>query len=358
MAIAGIGSGALARLVAQSASIKSQIEVLTAQSADGRRGTYYGDIAGDARRAISLRAEIDRRETHATAIGRSLGRTGAAQEALERLSAIAEDFLSQAGKITTADSTRITALASNARQAIGEVAGLLNEQHAGEYLFGGADSVNPPIPDPAGIMGTDMATDIAAAVGTLAAGNSAAVLAATLAAATNVTAGETPFSDYSLDPSRGLAEARPTTLTGDGEQVGTGLFANRNAAASTEGSEAGGWSRDLLRGLMTLASLTAGKTAAGQDFDAIVASVTGSLKSAMNALGEEAGALGLSETRLESARTRHSEMQVTIESQLADVEEVDLATTLTALQDTQTRLQASWQALSMLSRLSLTDFLR
>jgi flagellar hook-associated protein 3 FlgL len=89
-----------------------------------------------------------------------------------------------------------------------------------------------------------------------------------------------------------------------------------------------------------------------------VQSATASLKSAMGGLGEEAGALGLAEAQLESARDRHTNLNTTLGSQLADVEEVDLATTLTALQDTQTRLQASWQALSMLSGLSLTDFLR
>lgn len=358
MAISGIGSGMLAQLIGQSSTLKSQVEKLTAQSADGKRGTWYGDIAGDARRAINLRGEISRREVHATTIDRALGRTGAAQGALKGLSSIAEDFLTQAGKVSSADSTRISALASNARQAIGQVAALLNEKHGGEYLFNGADSSNPPIPDPDGILATPMATNIMAAAGSLASGNSASVLAATLSAATDATLGATPFSNYLLDPDQGLYEARRSTLTGDGESVETGLFANRNAAATTAGSEAGGWSRDLLRGLMTLAGLAADKAATGADFDAVMTSVKSGLKSAMTALGEEAGALGLSESRLEAAKTRHGELQLSLNAQLADVEEVDLAATLTALQDTQTRLQASWQALSRLSGLSLTNFLR
>ncbi|MFH5924611.1 flagellin [Roseomonas xinghualingensis] len=358
MAITGIPNGALSRLVGQSALLKAQLETLSAQSVDGRRGTYYGEIAGDAGRAISLRAEIARRDTHAVTIDRALGRTGAAQEALERLSTIAEQFLTEAGKITRADSTRITALAGSAREAIQEVAALLNEKHAGEFIFGGADIANPPIPDPAGIMGTPMAAAIASATASLAPGNSATVLAATLAAAQSTNAGETPFSDYAVDPGRGLTEPRTGTAVGDGEVVRTGLFASRNAAAGTAGSEAGGWSRDLLRGLMTLASLTADKTAAGGDFDAVMESVKAGLKSAMTGLGEEAGALGQSEARLEAARTRHADLKVTLSGQLADVEEVDLAATLVAMQDTQTRLQASWQALSMLSGLSLTQFLR
>jgi len=356
MAIAGIGAGALSQLIGTSSDLKARLDTLAAQAADGRRGTYYGDFGADARRSISLRGEIGRREAYATSIDRALGTTGAAQDALKRLSAVAEEFLTEAGKVTNADTTRIAALAGSARQALGEVAGLLNETSGGAYLFGGADTASPPIPDPDGIMGTRMATDIAAAVASLAPGNASSVLASTLAAARLSGAGETPFSDYALDPARGGTEARPAVLTGEGESVPTGLFAARNAAAVTAG-EAGGWSRDLLRGLMTLANLTPAMTAAGADFTAVMTGVKAGLKAAMTGLGEEAGALGLSESRLESARTRHEDLQVTLGAQLADVEEVDLATTLTALQDTQTRLQASWQALSMLSRLSLASVL-
>ena len=63
MAITGIGSGSLARLVSQSTGLKTRIETLTAQSVDGRRGTWYGDIAGDARRAISLREPARKRRS-------------------------------------------------------------------------------------------------------------------------------------------------------------------------------------------------------------------------------------------------------------------------------------------------------
>jgi flagellin-like hook-associated protein FlgL len=358
MAIAGIAPGALSRLVAESALLKSRLETLSTQATDGRRGALYGDIAPDARRAMDLRGEIGRRETHVATLDRALGRTDAAQNVLSRLSDIAEEFLSEATKVTRADSTRIDALASSARQALQEVAGLLNEKHAGEYLFGGADTGNPPVPDPAGLMGTGMATGIAAAIASLTTGNGAAVLAATKTAAQSDAAGDTPFSAYLSDPARGLGEARRTTLTGDGEAVATGLFANRNAAANSGGDTTGTWSRDLLRGLMTLANLTSAHTGAGDDFDAVMTSVRAGFKSAADALGEEAGTLGMSEARLESARGRHTDLQVALRSQLADVEEVDLAETLTAMQDTQTRLQASWQALSMLSGLSLAQFLR
>lgn len=357
MAISGVGSGSLFWLITRSSELKSELSTLSAQSTDGRRGTYYGELGGEANRAINLRGGIARGEAHVAAITRGLGRTAIAQDALTRLSSLAENFLTEAGKVNRADPTRVTFLAESARQAIGQVASLLNTKAGGEYLFNGADTANPPIPDPDGIMSTGMATDIAAAVGALAPGNGGDVLAATLSAATSNVPGATPFSDYLLDPAQGLTEPRRSTLADDGRAVPTGLFASRNAGASVGNSEAGGWSRDLLRGLMTLASLKSGQVVAETDFDAVMGSVTAGMKSAMTALGEEAGTLGLSESRLEEAKTRHGELGVTLKSQLSDVEEVDLAATLTAMQDTQTRLQASWKALSMLSGLSLTQFL-
>lgn len=360
MAIAGVGSGSLAWLITQSSALKTQLGTLSAQSTDGRRGTYYGDIAGQAGRAISLRGGVARGEAHAQAIDRVLGRTAIAQSTMTQLSSIAENFLTQAGKISRADTSRISALADSARQAIGQVGALLNAKAGSDYLFSGPDTANPPIPNPDGIMSTPMAQGIAAAVASLSPGNGDAVNATTLAAAGSTVPGDTPFSDYLLDPARGRGEARPSVLAEDGQAVAVGLFANRNATepASPGSPQEGGWSRDLLRGLMTLASLTPDKTVAGEDFDKVVGGITAALKSAMTGLGVESGALGLSEEKLESAKTRHEDLGVTLKAQLADVEEVDLASTLAALQDTQTRLQASWKALSMLSGLSLTQFLR
>ncbi|WP_426956257.1 flagellin [Muricoccus radiodurans] len=359
MAITGVGSGALARLIADSTAVKTRMETLTAQAADGRRGALYGDIAPDARRAIDLRAEIGRREAHGTAIDRALGRTAATQDTMSRLSAIVESFLGEAQKINRTDNARITTVAAGAAQAAREVAGLLNETHAGEYLFSGTDTGNPPIPDADGIMSGGMAQDIAAAVASLGGGNAASVLAATKAAAGSDTAGTTPFSAYLSDPARGLTEPRRATLAGDGEAIRTGVFANRNADATSGGETTGSWARDILRGLMTLASLTPQAAAsAGDDFDAMMTGVRAGFRSAADALAEEEGSLGLAEKRLESARSRHADLQTTLGTQLAGVEEVDLAETLTALQDTQTRLQASWKALSMMASLSLTSFLR
>jgi flagellin-like hook-associated protein FlgL len=203
-----------------------------------------------------------------------------------------------------------------------------------------------------------MAQDIAAAMDTLGGGNAASVAAQTLAIAGSTAAGTSPFSAFLDDPAGGGAEARRATPSGDGEVIGYGIAANRNASAASTGVSTGGWARDLLRNLMSVAALTPAQRAAPEDVDAMVSSIRQGFESAERALGEEAGALGAVESRIESAQRRHSLVSGVLARQLGDIQEVDLAETLTRLQATRTALEASYRALGSISQLTLAQFLR
>lgn len=352
------GIGPIGRLDAGAAALRARLEALTRQVSDGRKGPGYGDIAPEARRAIDLRAEMARRDVWQGTISRTLARTEVTQKALARMSDIATQFYQEAIRLDGTSEARISAVAAQARAALGEFAGLLNERYAGEYVFGGSDGANPPVPDPENIASSGFAADIAAAVAGLGGGNAAAVAAATLAAASSDTAGTTPFSAFLSDPAQGLAEARRSVPAAEGERVAYGLFANRNAAATSEGETTGSWARDILRGLATLAAMDPSQAALGTDFTDLVATVRDGLRSAIDAIGEERGALGVTEQRLEATAQRHTEVSVALAGQLAGIEEVDMAETISRLQATQTQLEASYRAISMVSGLTLTQFLR
>ena len=349
--------GPIGRMDAGAAMLRARIELLTRQVSDGRKGPGYGDIAPEARRAVDLRAEMARRETWQGTVSRTLARTEVTQQALGRIAEVATQFYQEAIRLDGTSGVRISAVAAQARAALEEVAGLLNERHAGEYLFGGSDSANPPIPNPAGIATGGMAAAIAAAVAGLTAGNAAAVSAATLAAAQSDAAGVTPFSAFLSDPAQGLVEPRRSVPADEGERVAYGLFANRNAAATSEGDTTGSWARDVLRGLATLAAIDPAQAALGTGFTDLMATVREGLRSAVDAIGEERGALGAVEQRLETTSRRHAEVSVALAGQLAGIEEVDMAATISALQATQTQLEASYRAISLASSLTLTRFL-
>lgn len=351
------GIGPVARLDVGAALLRQRLDVLTRQVADGRQGPGYGDIAPEARRAIDLRADLARREVWQGTISRALAQTAVAQKALGRVEAIATAFYQEAIRLDGTSTVRIAAVAAQARAAMVEFATLMNERHADEYIFGGTDSANPPIPDPQGIATAGFATDIAAAVAGLGGGNAAAVAATTRAAAQSDAAGTTPFSAFLSDPALGLGEPRRAVPAAQGERVAYGLFANRNAAATSEGETTGSWARDILRGLATLAAMDPSQGALGADFTGLMATVRDGMRSALDALGEERGALGATEHRLEATGRRHAEVSVALAGQLARIEEVDMAETISRLQGVQMRLQASYQAIALVSGLTLTRFL-
>lgn len=349
----------LGRLDADAAVLRARMQALTRQVTSGLRTDAPGDLAPQMPRALDLRAEIGRRDIYGSAIGLALSRSEAAQQALGRLGEIAREFGSDvAMKLDPNDPEALGFAATRAREAMVEVGQLLNTKHGEEYLFGGTDFANPPVPDPDGLPVSGLASQIAAAIGTLGPGNAATVAAATLAVAQDDSAGTTPFSAFVSDPARGLGEPRRSVPSADGTATEVGLFANRNAAATSTGETTGGWARDLLRGLASIAALGPAQTTSQEDFRALAETIRGGLQSAGRALADEQGALGLTEQRLEGARTRHTEMRDSLQGQLAGIEEIDLAATLTRLQSTRTMLEASYNAIGALGALSLTSFLR
>jgi flagellar hook-associated protein 3 FlgL len=106
-----------------------------------------------------------------------------------------------------------------------------------------------------------------------------------------------------------------------------------------------------------LANLTPASAASPSDFRQLAGSVREWLKGAENTLAEETGALGQTQAQLTSLQTVQSQTVTALTTQLSDAQGVDMASTITKLQDTQTILQASYSAISQLSSLSLAQYL-
>jgi len=348
-----------ARLEADAATLRQQIATLSRQSATGERTDSLADIARDVPRALDLKAQIARGDTYDTTIDRALDRSDVTQTVLTRLGEIAREFGDGvAVQLNPRDPQSLATVAQRARTALIEVGQLLNTRQNGEYLFGGSDFGNPPVPNPEGLPYGGLATQIASAVATLGGGNAASVAATTLAVAQDDTAGVTPYSAYVVDPATGGSEARRTVPADDGTRVEIGVFANRNAASVSFGETTGSWARDLFRGLASLAALTPASAASAADFQSFGDTIREGLKSASNAIGAEAGALGLTQKRLEGIQSRHETVRIALSAQLADIQEVDLAETLSQLQQTRTSLEASYSAIAKLGEVSLINFLR
>jgi flagellar hook-associated protein 3 FlgL len=340
-------------------ALRLRLQTLTRQAATGKVGQVAGDIAPQLVRAQSLGSAMARLDAYGKVIDRTLGETEASQGVLKQMQDIATQFADTiAVKLDPNDTQALAFSASAAKRALVQVGQLLNSQYQGQYLFGGTDSATPPVTNPEALPSSGLATQIGAAIATLSGGNASTIDASTKAIAQSDTAGVTPFSAYLSNPTTGLSEARRSIPTADGQTLPFGLFANRNADTTSTGNTTGSWARDLLRGLASIAALTPAQAAQPQDFHQLVSLIRDGLHAARDGISNESGALGLTEDQLKTTRDNHAAMHDALKSQLTDITDVDMASTLAALQQTQTALQASYTVLGRLANLNLTQFLR
>jgi flagellin-like hook-associated protein FlgL len=239
-----------ARISLNATQLRDRITVLGEQISTGRKGKTYAAVGSDAPKAMDLRAEIGRRETYQATITQTLSKIRVSQDVLDRIGAIAQKFTASSVKLLgAAKPEEIQTQAAQAEAAMVEVATLLNEQLNGEYLFGGSDVHNPPIPNPQTIatqlggMGREIKNKVASLNGS----NVTSVTNATKTLAQSDAAGTTPFSVF-LSTGAGATEARVNILGNDNERIAYGIHANRNAAIVSTGETTGSWARDLLRG--------------------------------------------------------------------------------------------------------------
>ncbi len=353
----GLYGGLVGTAISDSTAIKRQIDTLTRQVGDGLVADTYAGLGAGVGTALSLEPRIANLQAWRDDISAAAGTMGVAQAALTQISAIASTFRAQAVNLNGLDPTEIDSIATNARGALQQVAGLLDTTDGGSYVFGGQDTANPPVPDPNGITGSGFFTQIQAAVAGLAGNGAAATTATTLAVASSNAAGTSPFSAALSRPAAALAGFRRTVANGPGQQPPIGIVASANGDAVSGGAvTTGSYTRDILCALATLGSLSSSQVnAAG--FSTVVSSVYTSLGNAITALNQDAGVMGDRQAALRTQATTMSDTATALQSQIGNVEDVNMAQTLSQLTQTQTRLTASYQLISGLQSLSLAKYL-
>jgi flagellar hook-associated protein 3 FlgL len=278
-----------------------------------------------------------------------------AQTALSQISSIASNFYAQAANLNGLDSSQIDTIAASARDALVQVAGLLDTKNGNSYVFAGQDSQNPPIPNPDSILSSGFATQIRTAVGSLGTAGAAATIASTLSIASP--GGTSPFSPALSQPPATVQGLQQTVQVGEGQQVTVGIVASANSDVSSTGSSTtGSYMRDILRGLATIGSLNSGQ-ANTAGFQTLVTDTQTSLGDAITALNSDAGVMGNRQTQLTSTQSAIAEVSTALSSQVSNVQNVDMAATMSKLTLVQTQMQASYQMISNVNSLSLTKYL-
>jgi len=349
--------GVLARIGADAASQRTALDVLTRQVASGRRAQGFADLGAQTAAVLGLDADRAVNEAWQANVSAATGRMRAGLAAIDRIMEIAARLNADLARLNGLDGPSVDVIAADARAALREVAGLLNTQYAGAYVFAGQDSANPPVPDADAILSSGFYTQIAAAVGGLAGAGAAATAAATLGIAASNAPGTSPFSAFLSRPAAALQAERAQVETGMRRYEATGLLASANSAVPSQGtSTTGAYMRDVLRALATVGAMDSSQLAIA-DYPALVRDTRESLRGAIAAMGADAGVFGDGVARLEAIRARAGERADAARAGAAAVTDVDMAAALSRLSQLQTQLQASYQMIAQVSGLSLARFL-
>jgi flagellin-like hook-associated protein FlgL len=209
--------GMMSSLVANAASVKQKLDQLTNQASTGLVGDTYAGLSSGASVSLDLRPQIASMQTWQNNVDASTGRMSVAQTALTQLQSIASNFYAQLNNVQGVNSSEIDSVAANARDALGQVADLLDAQDGGVYVFAGQDTGNPPVPDPDNILTSGYYTQISTAVAGLAVNGAAATANATYAVATSNAPDDSPFSPFLSQPAATVRAALPVVQIGQNQ---------------------------------------------------------------------------------------------------------------------------------------------
>jgi flagellar hook-associated protein 3 FlgL len=351
------GGGIGGQVMTDSAAVHQQLDLLTQQAGSGYISDTYAGLGTGATTALTLSPALTSLQTWQNNIAGATGQMQVAQGALAQIGSVASNFVAQTVNLNGLDPSEVDSVAASARAALQQVAGLLDETDGSVYVFAGQDSANPPVPDPNDILTSGLYTQIQQSVSGLAANGAAATTAATLAIASSNAPGTSPFSTSLSAPSPAVNALLPTISTGPGQQAPVGILASANASVPSLGSSTtGSYTRDILRALATLGSLSSSQVN-DPGFAQLVSDTATSLQGAVTALNQDAGVLGDQQAQLQAQSTVMAGTSTALQSQLSGAQDVDMASTLSQLTQTQTRLQASYQLIAGLQSLSLVKFL-
>jgi flagellar hook-associated protein 3 FlgL len=348
------GDATLARLIQDSATIHGRLDKLTNQASTGLIADNYAGLGTGASVSLDLRPQIASLQTWQNNVDAATGRMSVAQSSLTQMQSIAANFYAQLNNVEAVNASWVDSIAATARDALGQVASLLDTQDAGVYVFAGQDTANPPVPKPDDILTSGFYTQINAAVGGLAVNGAAATATATYNVATSNAAGTSPFSVWLSQPSAVLQANPPVVQVGQNQTEPVGIPASANGlipdlpnvntvplppSTILNGPPAstGSYMRDVLRALATIGSLSSTQVN-DPGFQDLVQDTRISLSGAVSSMAQDAGVLGNVQSSLTATQTQLGDTQTALTGQVSPAENVDMAATLSQLSLVQTQM--------------------
>ncbi|MEM7527777.1 MAG: flagellin [Pseudomonadota bacterium] len=322
----------VASRVRQSTALRAELERLQTETVTGRAADPAASLGGRTAEAQRLEAALGALEGYESAAGLMASRASAQQDALSAVRSATQTLVDQAQSAVNSGSfTGLSVAEPAARQALEATVSALNARFAGRALFAGNAGDGPALAS---------AADITAAATTAIAGApDAATADASVRALFDTTGGTFDTSFY---------------VGGAGDAAAAGIAPGETARLTLKGDDDA--FRAVLREMTALFSAVGGPGSA-EEKRALVSDATNGLRTALDDLAEAAGTLGVTEQRIEAARTRNAAEETVLNEALTGLVGRDQFEAAGALQATEIALETLLVTTARISNLSLTRFL-
>lgn len=335
---------------------QAEFNNLQGQVSSGKKSQTYSGLREDARLSLSLRITRTSTEAFQQANVVTKTRMEQTQTVFERLKDIANSVRNSAFPVMSSANISPTqgnaALRAQATAALQEVTHLINTHLDGFYLFAGRMADAPPMADPGSptLPGTPLANvtsaagvtplDSTAASGDAAYDNIVAHLDGT---AVGAISGAIPVRYYSGEYSA-TSEALIVARVESGFDITYGINGRDNSVNKI---------------MQALYALSVGDLTPSTDagYRQMATRAVADLQDGFDGVIEEIGELGVKQTQLQELATRQKDFMTTLDIQIGDVEDVDMAEAISRLTFTQTSLEASYRMLSASRDMSLASYL-
>jgi len=314
-------------------SLNTQINNLTQQVSTGKVAGIYADLGTKAGTSLDLHAQDSALTTYVSAINNVQLKTDQMDtsmtdmtNALQTITA-AMDKLSQGG---TPDPNTLAMIQSTAQNALSSFQADINTTVGGQYVFGGNNTNQAPITDT-----TAANTNVGTIVSAYTSGTPASTIIANL----------NSMTETQLGYNSNLAAAGNNTFQAD---------SNLNLNYTVKGDES--QFQDTLKGLTEIANLNYDPNNSSS-FWTLYKDAQSRLTSANTAITARQGQLGIVRSQMASIASSDGTKQLTVEGNISNLEDTDLAAASSQFSALQTQQQATFQLLAQMKNDTLVNYL-
>jgi flagellar hook-associated protein 3 FlgL len=304
--VSDFGQNALTQY--QMMQLETQVTNLQAHVGSGQTSQTFDGIAPSAQRLVSLQTENSNLTQYLANNNLATQRLTSQQNTVTSLLSLASNVQTLLVNALNPGNAPNLALNQTAQSQLQEVAGLLNTQFEGQYLFSGTATNTPPV---------------------------------------NLSApGFTPPGNtYPSTPDTAYYQGNSSSLS---VQADDNFNVQYGASANTAGFE------ELIRSL-NLAATT--DTVPGQVDTQRLQEALGVVKQSITDITTVQSALGIQQGVLSDTQKTQTQTQLQLQQNIGDIQNIDVAQVATELTTAQNTLQSSFAVTARLGQLSLVNFL-